>query len=67
MNVIRVISAVAGLVGLYLLVASLSSLFSGGAVMLPGVGQKEGGMFLVIVSLIITVGAFAGFFRMKRR
>ena len=33
----------------------------------PWVGLKFGGWFLVIVSLFIAAGGFAGFFRMRRR
>ncbi len=67
MKIARVITAIVGVFGLYLLVAGLSSLASAGAVTLPGVGQKIGGIFLIIVSLVITVGAAVLFFRVGRR
>lgn len=67
MKIARVIIALAGLFGLYLLVAGVSSLANAGAVTLPGVGQKIGGVFLIIVSLVITAGAAVLFFRVGRR
>ncbi|HWS52718.1 MAG TPA: hypothetical protein VN228_01215 [Pyrinomonadaceae bacterium] len=67
MKVTRVIAALAGLFGLYLLIAGLTSLSSAGAVTLPWVGQKIGGVFLIIVSLVITAGAAVLFLRVGRR
>lgn len=66
MKVGRVIIALVGLFGLYLLLAGITSLATAGAVALPGVGQKIGGMFLIIVSLVITAGAAVLFFRVGR-
>jgi hypothetical protein len=65
MKVARIVLVLVGLGGLYLLVASLSSLTGGGVVTLPGAGQKVGGSFLLVVSLVITAGAFVLFFRMR--
>lgn len=65
MNIARVISLLVGLFGLFLVVVSLISEANEGAV--PGLGQKVGGTFLLIVGLIITLAAFAIFFRMRRR
>jgi hypothetical protein len=65
MNVASVLLFVVGLFGLFLLVMGLLSLGQAGN--LPFFGRTFGGWFLVIVSLFISVWAFIGFFRMRRR
>ena len=67
MDFVRTLLLLVGLFGLFLLVLALVSVAYAGEVAVPGFGLKIGGWFLVIVGLVITLGGFAGFFRMKRR
>ena len=65
MNVASVLMLLVGLFGLFLLVMGLLSVSQAGNV--PFFGIKFGGWFLVLVSLFVAGGGFAGFFRMRRR
>lgn len=67
MDFVRTLLLLVTLFGLFLLVAGLFSLANAGEVTVPGFGMKMGGTFLIIVALIITIGGFVGFTRMKRR
>ena len=58
MNVASIVLFLVGLFGLFLLVLGLLSVGRAGEV--PWVGLKFGGWFLVIVSLFIAAGGFAG-------
>jgi len=65
MNVASVLLLAVGLFGLFMLFMVLLSVGQAGN--LPFFGRTFGGWFLVIVSLFISVWAFVGFFRMRRR
>ena len=65
MNVASVLMLLVGLFGLFILVMGLLSVGQAGNV--PFFGIKFGGWFLVLVSLFVAGGGFAGFFRMRRR